>query len=112
MTRTSNINKNRARRLRKETTDAEQVLWRHLRKRQIGVKFRRQQAIDRYIVDFICFEKRLIIEIDGGQHQEQVNYDNARTARLKREGYRVLRFWNNEVIHELEGVLAEIEMAL
>jgi len=76
------------------------------------LKFRRQQTIDHYIVDFVCFEKRLIIEIDGGQHQEQADYDSVRTERLNQQGYRVLRFWNNEVFYEIEGVLAEIEMAL
>ena len=74
-----------------------------------GIKFRRQQTIGGYIVDFISMEKKLIIELDGGQHAEQADYDAARTAYLESEGYRVLRFWNNQVLQQTLDVLTEIE---
>jgi very-short-patch-repair endonuclease len=102
----------RAKTLRKNATDAERQLWRYLRKRQLGVKFRQQQPLGHYIVDFVCFEKRLIIEIDGGQHQEQIVYDEIRTDWLKQQGYKVLRFWNNQVLYEIEAVLEAINVAL
>jgi very-short-patch-repair endonuclease len=102
----------RAKTLRKNATDAERQLWRYLRKRQLGVKFRQQQPLGHYIVDFVCFEKRLIIEIDGGQHQEQIVYDEIRTDWLKQQGYKVLRFWNNQVLYEIEAVLEAINAAL
>lgn len=103
---------NRAKSLRKKATDAERVLWRHLRNYQLGVKFRRQQPLGPYIVDFLCFEKHLIIEIDGGQHQEQVGYDKIRTEWLNQQGFQVLRFWNNQVLNEIEAVLLTIKAAL
>jgi len=106
------MNTARARQLRNNQTRAERALWQYLRKRQVGVKFRRQQSLGPYIADFVCFEKRLIIEIDGGQHQEQIEYDETRTAWLKRQGYKILRFWNNEVLNEMEGVIATIEIEL
>jgi adenine-specific DNA-methyltransferase len=93
-------------------TDAEQLLWRQLRDRQFaGIKFRRQEPIGPYFADFCCVERKLIIEVDGGQHDDaaQIEYDRRRTAELKRRGYRVLRFWNNEVLGELTGVLEVIE---
>jgi len=94
-----------ARQLRKNPTDAEQAPWKHLRLCQLGeYKFRRQQPIGWYIVDFVNFEKRVIIELDGGQHSQQVDYDAERTACLNAQGYRVLRFWNNQVIKEVEAV--------
>lgn len=103
----------RARNLRSKSTDAERVLWRHLRQRQIdGYKFRRQQPIGPYIVDFVCLELKLIIEVDGGQHQEQVDYDDQRTRWLETEGYRVLRFWNNDILNNIDGVLQFIHSAL
>ena len=99
------MNRVGARELRKNLTDAEDELWKHLRNRQIsGNKFRRQQPIGKYIVDFVCLEKKLIVEVDGGQHNEQVSYDNERTAWLESQGYRVLRFWNNEVLENVEIV--------
>ena len=102
-----------ARELRKNLTDAEQRLWQKLKRRQIAtVKFRRQQPIGPFIVDFVCFERRLIIEVDGGQHAEQAAYDEERTQWLKIQGYSVLRFWNNEVIHNLNGVLETVAQAL
>lgn len=94
-----------ARRLRKNPTEAERILWRQLRLRQIeGYKFRRQQPVGQYIVDFVCFEHRLVIELDGGQHSEQVAYDTERTAWLQTQGFRVLRFWNHEVLRDAEAV--------
>jgi very-short-patch-repair endonuclease len=83
-----------ARRLRRDSTDAERALWRLLRARQLSdYKFRRQQPIDHYIVDFICFAHRLVIEVDGGQHGVNVAYDERRTMYLENHGFRVLRFW-------------------
>ena len=98
-----------ARSLRKNQTDAERKLWRCLRARELcGFKFRRQYPIAPYIVDFICVEKRLIVEIDGGQHATMTEIDNTRTEFLNARGYRVLRFWNNEVLQQLDAVLAKI----
>jgi len=102
-----------ARHLRKNMTDAEQRIWRALRLRQIlGVKFRRQHPIGAYIADFICIERKLIVEVDGGQHAEQIVEDNVRTAWLEAQGYRVMRFWNNEVLQNIEGVLETIRCEL
>jgi very-short-patch-repair endonuclease len=99
----------RARELRRNLSDAEQHLWDSLRRRQMaGCKFRRQTPIGLYIVDFICYEERLIVEVDGGQHAEQVAYDRKRDAWLKQQGYTVLRFWNNEVLENAQGVLETI----
>lgn len=93
--------------LRTNMTDAEQKIWSHLRQRQINnLKFRRQQIIGHYIVDFACFENKLIIEIDGGQHSEET--DKNRTAFLQKEGHTILRFWNNDVLNNIEGVLETI----
>jgi very-short-patch-repair endonuclease len=92
-------------------TEAEQLLWLHLRDRQLmGTKFRRQEPIGRYIADFCCVEHKLIVEVDGGRHdyRRQVEYDRQRTADLVRCGYRVLRFWNIEVLGELAGLLETI----
>ena len=98
-----------ARSLRKNQTDAERKLWRCLRARELcGFKFRRQYPIAPYIADFICVEKRLIVEIDGGQHATMTEIDNTRTEFLNARGYRVLRFWNNEVLQQLDAVLAKI----
>ena len=95
----------RARQLRKSLTDAERVLWNILRNRQVlGYRFRRQAPIGPYIVDFVCFENRLVIEVDGGQHVEQADYDADRTGWLEGAGYRVMRFWNNQVLEEREAV--------
>ena len=102
-----------ARRLRRTQTDAESKLWAKLRARQIGgVKFRRQHPIGPYVADFCCLEHSLIIEIDGGQHAEQMQSDQSRTAVLKLQGFRVLRFWNNEVLANIEAVLEQIYQAL
>jgi very-short-patch-repair endonuclease len=94
-----------ARKLRKDGTDAEANLWYRLRNRQMGYKFRRQEPIGRYIIDFVCIEKMLIIELDGSQHLEQKLYDEERTKFLERIGYKVIRFWNNEVLTSLDDVL-------
>jgi len=103
----------RARTLRRQSSDAESVLWRHLRARRLlGYKFRRQVVMEPYIVDFVCLEVRLIIEADGGQHSNQVTYDTRRTAVLEGMGYRVMRFWNHEVLGELQSVLEQIRTAL
>ena len=102
-----------ARRLRRNQTDAERLLWFRLRDRRLaGWKFRRQFPIDRYIVDFFCADARLIIELDGGQHAVQTNADVARTKILEAMGCLVLRFWNNDVISNIEGVLEEVMAAL
>ncbi|QRP64512.1 DUF559 domain-containing protein [Rhodanobacter sp. FDAARGOS 1247] len=99
----------RARRLRNEGTDAERRLWQHLRHRQLaGHKFRRQYPLAGYIVDFICVPARLVVELDGGQHLDAVEYDRRRTEILEREGYCVLRFWNDEVLLRTEDVVGEI----
>ncbi len=77
-----------------------------------GYKFRRQLVIEPYIVDFVCLEAKLIIEADGGQHADQIAYDARRTVVLESMGYRVVRFWNNEILGELDSVLGQIELAL
>jgi very-short-patch-repair endonuclease len=101
-----------ARRLRVNQTDAETVLWNRIRNRQIdGQKFVRQLPISGYIRDFVCREKFLIVEVDGGQHCESVG-DALRDRRLTDEGFRVLRFWNNDVLGNVEGVLMTIQSAL
>ena len=103
----------KAKELRTGQTMIEQRLWYHLRAhRFMGLKFKRQKPIGRYIVDFVCLECRLIIEIDGGQHAEQAEYDQARDAWLRSEGYTVLRFWNNEVSQQMESVLEQIRIAV
>ncbi|OGH61422.1 MAG: hypothetical protein A3G34_05415 [Candidatus Lindowbacteria bacterium RIFCSPLOWO2_12_FULL_62_27] len=99
----------RARELRQTLTDAEKLLWRRLRLKQIeGQKFRRQAPIGNYIVDFVCFEKRLIVELDGGQHAEQTEYDEARDRWLESQGFRVIRVWNDQVMRETEAVMEMI----
>ncbi len=101
-----------ARRLRANQTDAETVLWNRIRNRQIdGYKFARQVPIGRYICDFVCREKQIVIEVDGGQHNESVE-DAVRDRYLIAEGSRVLRFWNNDVLGNLEGVLIAIQSEL
>jgi very-short-patch-repair endonuclease len=101
----------RARRLRTNQTDAERILWLRLRDRRLnGLKFRRQVPIDRYVVDFFCADAHLVIELDGGQHAtaDETN----RTKILEAMGYLLLRFWNNDVLENIEGVLEEILNAL
>ena len=103
----------KARVLRKNMADAEQHMWQYLRRRQISAyKFRRQFPIGQYVVDFVCLETKLVIEIDGGQHSEQQEYDGKRTSFLESNGFRVVRFWNNEVLTETGAVLGVIEAVL
>ena len=105
--------KSSARRLRGSMTDAEQALWRHLRMRQLAkYKFRRQYPIGPYIADFVCIKAGLIVEVDGGQHADAVAQDEQRSKELGKRGYRVLRFWNNEVLGNIEGVMATIDQEL
>ena len=104
-----------ARALRRNQTDAERILWNQLRNLQLdGVKFRRQHPIGNYIVDFVSLDRKLIIELDGGQHnEEQVKEkDEQRTKWLESEGYKVLRFWDNDVLSNTEGVILLIQEAL
>ena len=104
---------NNAKTLRSKQTEAERRLRYRLRAhRFLGLKFKRQKPIGHYIVDFVCVERRLIIEVDGGQHSEQVHYDQHRDVWLRSQGYTVLRFWNNDVMQQLEGVLEQIRCTL
>jgi very-short-patch-repair endonuclease len=99
----------RTKELRKYQTSQEQKLWASLRSRRfVGFKFRRQVLLGRYIVDFVCFEKRLIIELDGSQHTDQQAYDENRDTWLIEQGYRVLRFWNHEVDRQYVDVLGSV----
>ncbi|NVM22445.1 MAG: endonuclease domain-containing protein [Desulfobacterales bacterium] len=105
--------KHRARRLRKNLTDAERLLWRHLCDRQLGgYKFRRQHPVGPFIVDFACLEKKLVVEVDGGEHAKNLEEDVKRSDYLKERGYRILRFWNNEVLAESKSVLSVILTSL
>jgi len=109
------VQKIRAKQLRTNSTDAERQLWRVLRSRQLaGHKFRRQQPLGGFIVDFVCFEKRLVVEVDGGQHNEplQAANDSERSTWLEQQGFRVLRFWNHEILREIESVKETIARAL
>ncbi|HEY0328946.1 MAG TPA: DUF559 domain-containing protein [Rhodopseudomonas sp.] len=102
----------RARSLRRNPTDAERKLWQRLRKIALGdLHFRRQATIGPYFADFACHANRLVVEIDGGQHAESAT-DRVRTDYLKAQGYRVLRFWNNEVLENIDGVVETILSAL
>jgi very-short-patch-repair endonuclease len=102
----------RARRLRKDATGAELYLWNSIRRRSLlGFKFVRQEPIGPYIVDFVCRERRLVVEVDGGQHEANVR-DAVRDRWLVGEGYRVVRFWNNDVLGNLPGVLETLAAAL
>ncbi len=102
----------RARELRRASTDAEKKLWCGLREALAGHKFRRQMPIGPFFADFACFASRLVIELDGGQHAHVSEADAARTRFIEREGYRVIRFWNNDVMENLEGVLETVASAL
>lgn len=101
----------RARELRANMTDAERRLWGNLRQRTLGFRFRRQAPIGPYITDFVCFEKRLVVEVDGGQHWGSRS-DQARDAWLREQGFTVLRFWNHEVLENTEGVTEVIRHTL
>jgi|SRR5215204_1743961 len=101
---TENLLRDRARSMRREPTEAERRMWRLLRGRRLAdFKFRRQETIGSYIVDFVCYDRRLVIEIDGGQHAENA-YDGRRDAWFRDRGYTVLRFWNADVMSNSEGV--------
>jgi len=94
--------------MRRIATDAERKLWFLLRDRRLSeIKFRRQVPFGRYILDFVCFERRLVIEVDGGQHADSAG-DETRDAKLKSEGFQVVRYWNNDVLKNPEGVLTDI----
>ena len=102
-----------ARTLRHNQTDTERELWHLLRGRELaGYKFRRQVPLGPYIADFVCLSSRLIVELDGGQHGEQITYDSERTKWLEAQDFRVLRFWNDQVFEEREAVLATVLSAL
>lgn len=99
----------RARQLRNAATDAERQLWRHLRHKQLaGFKFRRQYPLAGYIADFVCIQARLVLELDGGQHLDAIGYDAKRTRGIEALGYRVLRFWNDDVLLRTDVVLEEV----
>jgi len=99
----------RARQLRSNATDAERRLWRHLRASQLcGMRFRRQHPVAGFVLDFACPELKLAIELDGSQHLEQRDYDAQRSQRLAEDGYRLLRFWNDDVLLRTEAVLEQV----
>ena len=101
------------RELRKNATDAERLLWSRLRRRQLsGFKFRRQHSVGPYICDFACVDARVVVELDGSQHVEQSGYDARRDGILRSGGFRVLRFWNNDVLSQTDVVLETIYEAL
>ena len=105
--------KERAKALRVRHTDAERLLWSKLRNRQLGgCKFRRQQVMGAYIVDFISLEPKLVIELDGGHHGVQIEYDSRRSGYLQGRGFKVLRFWNNDVLQNIDAVLECILLEL
>lgn len=97
--------------LRNNSTKEEIILWQYLKQKQLGVKFRRQQPIDKYITDFVCFEKKIIIELDGGQHNSSlgIQKDRSRDLFFTNNGYKVIRIWNNEINHNIEGVIRKIQ---
>jgi very-short-patch-repair endonuclease len=102
-----------AKRLRHEMTDAERVLWREVRAHRFAsFKFKRQEPLGLYVVDFVCYQAKLIVELDGGHHAEQQEPDAERTRWLESRGFRVVRFWNNDVLTNIAGVMQEIEKEL
>ena len=104
--------RNHARAMRRISTDAEKKLWLLLRDRRLdGLKFRRQVPFGPYILDFVCFEQKIVVEVDGGQHAESES-DKLRDARLEGEGFRVIRYWNNDVLKNPHGVLTDLLMRL
>jgi very-short-patch-repair endonuclease len=104
--------KHRAIQLRKESTPAEHKLWSLIRNDQLGVTFRRQHAVGNYIPDFCSPKAKLIIELDGSQHLEQAVYDQERTEYLESKGYKVIRFWNNSVMNDIDSVIRAIIRAM
>jgi len=105
--------RDKARQLRRDQTDAEGKLWYLLRNRNLaGCKFKRQVPIGRFIADFACLELRLIIEADGGQHADQEAYDAARTAWLESQGWQVIRFWNHDILTNMDGVAESVLEAI
>ena len=103
----------RSRELRRDATPAERLLWTKISARQLrGVRFNRQFPIGPYICDFVSRGAKLVIEVDGGQHATQIGKDRARTAFIEASGYRVVRFWNNDVLEHIEGVVQQIELIL
>lgn len=109
--RTNSSSKDKAKVLRQNATKEERKLWNHLKAKKLdGFKFRRQEPIGHYIVDFICFETKLIVELDCGQHSQSdmIEYDNNRTKFIEGCGFNVVRFWNNQINNEMESVLAFI----
>jgi very-short-patch-repair endonuclease len=102
-----------ARQLRKNMTDTERLLWSELRGKQFGgFKFRKQAPIGKFIVDFVCFDRKIVVELDGGQHALAVEADNKRSEWLKSQVFRVLRFWNHEFIEDTDMVMEAISLAL
>jgi len=102
-----------ARKLRQTSTTPEVKLWKYLRNRRfMGLKFRRQFPVGPYVVDFVCLSHKLVIELDGGQHAEQLNYDNQRTEYLKHFGFTVLRFWNTDVFCQFDVLLEKIRQCI
>jgi len=98
-----------AKELRQKSTDAERLLWQRLKAKQLdGLKFRRQEQIGRFIADFVCYEKSIIVEADGGQHAVERIKDEERTEWLNAQGFRVVRFWNHEILTNTEGVMESI----
>jgi very-short-patch-repair endonuclease len=104
--------KHQAIKLRKESTPAEHQLWSRIRNKQLGVSFRRQHAVGNYITDFYSPGAKLIIELDGSQHFEQEGYDQERTKYLEAQGYKVIRFWNNDVMKDIESVIRAVILAM
>ena len=108
-----NISVERARSLRKNMPDAERAFWHQVRNRRFrGMKFRRQVPVGPYFADFLCHEKKIIVELDGGQHVKQADYDYRRTVFIGKMGFRVIRFWDTDVLKNMNGVLMELEHAL
>jgi very-short-patch-repair endonuclease len=113
MNRPPELTRDRARSLRRTQTDAEQALWNKLRGRRCaGFKFRRQVPIGPFIADFCCLERRLIVELDGGQHLEQGEHDSERTRYLEAQGFRVIRFWNPDLLRDLSAAIETIKESL
>jgi len=107
------VSAQKAKGLRQNRTKAEKRLWERLRRKRIdGFRFRQQAPIGKYVADFVCFETKLVVELDGGQHAEQAAADAQRSEWLESEGFQVLRFWNNEVFENINGVEAVIQAAL